>query len=601
MMVSDCLYELALEYRKASLWKRMEEDQLFAVPLAGGRIGYASVMGAIGEHFALAVYPGEEGLRSYHILRSYGDFSEIEYSPALQNHVSIQVSFEAKSDLATEELAAAKDYAKRKGIRFAGKNAYPMFFKAEAGYTIWPDLTEQDQEDLAAGLRAAIEVARDKKLRYGEPGDFPGVDWKTTEIVLMKEEKGRFVRERIPMPQVEEYRPPEGTSWDELAAARIRRLPKRGVWQLGLVSVAVPISWEQSKKPILPTILAAIDMETDQLLHIRPVALYEERTHVMLNMFMQSVEEYGSRPVRIEIEDDFTEALLRSWCQSLQVKLVRKKTLAELRDAKRGLVMHLVGAGGPVSELEELSQMLDLMLELSEEELALVPPEIRQHLLEMEENMEIDLNTPEWLLEKLEDLNDAIEAADLNRMAADRSGKGSAGGRGVGSVYEREPGQMPDLCVISVSLGTGCYRHIRVPKDILLDDLADVILWAFDFVNDHAHAFFMDNHIWSEDDSYYCPEFSNPEFDLFYPMYERRSTDEYRLEDTGLKKDKKFKFVFDFGDQWTFQCRVLRVSEPMTDEHQLENAEIIRSKGEPPDQYGWDDWDDWDDDEDDDL
>ena len=155
MMVSDCLYELALEYRKASLWKRMEEDQLFAVPLAGGRIGYASVMGAIGEHFALAVYPGEEGLRSYHILRSYGDFSEIEYSPALQNHVSIQVSFEAKSDLSTEELAAAKDYAKRKGIRFAGKNAYPMFFKAEAGYTIWPDLTEQDQEDLAAGLRAA--------------------------------------------------------------------------------------------------------------------------------------------------------------------------------------------------------------------------------------------------------------------------------------------------------------------------------------------------------------------------------------------------------------------------------------------------------------
>ena len=39
----------------------------------------------------------------------------------------------------------------------------------------------------------------------------------------------------------------------------------------------------------------------------------------------------------------------------------------------------------------------------------------------------------------------------------------------------------------------------------------------------------------------------------------------------------------------------------MTDEHQLENAEIIRSKGEPPDQYDWDDWDDWDDDEDDDL
>ena len=52
--------------------------------------------------------------------------------------------------------------------------------------------------------------------------------------------------------------------------------------------------------------------------------------------------------------------------------------------------------------------------------------------------------------------------------------------------------------VISTKQGAGCYRHLKVPKKAKLDGLADAILWAFDFVNDHAHAFFMDNCAWSE-------------------------------------------------------------------------------------------------------
>ena len=41
--------------------------------------------------------------------------------------------------------------------------------------------------------------------------------------------------------------------------------------------------------------------------------------------------------------------------------------------------------------------------------------------------------------------------------------------------------------VLSVKQGAGCYRHLKVPKKAKLDGrLADAILWAFDFVNDHA-------------------------------------------------------------------------------------------------------------------
>lgn len=43
--------------------------------------------------------------------------------------------------------------------------------------------------------------------------------------------------------------------------------------------------------------------------------------------------------------------------------------------------------------------------------------------------------------------------------------------------------------VVSVSLGTGCYRHIRIGEQETLDRLHEVILDAFDFDDDHAHAF----------------------------------------------------------------------------------------------------------------
>lgn len=47
--------------------------------------------------------------------------------------------------------------------------------------------------------------------------------------------------------------------------------------------------------------------------------------------------------------------------------------------------------------------------------------------------------------------------------------------------------------VISVSLGTGCYRHLKISDQAKLEELNDEILDAFEFINDHASAFLMNN------------------------------------------------------------------------------------------------------------
>lgn len=128
--------------------------------------------------------------------------------------------------------------------------------------------------------------------------------------------------------------------------------------------------------------------------------------------------------------------------------------------------------------------------------------------------------------------------------------------------------------VISVSMGTGCYRHIKISADATLEDLSCVILEAFDFINDHAHAFFMDNRAWSDADSYYMKMEDEEDAE--------RHTCEYTLQAAGLHTGKKFTYVFDFGDDWQFRCNVLK---ELNETAATELPQIIRSVGDPPEQY----------------
>ena len=124
--------------------------------------------------------------------------------------------------------------------------------------------------------------------------------------------------------------------------------------------------------------------------------------------------------------------------------------------------------------------------------------------------------------------------------------------------------------VISVSLGTGCYRHIQISANATLYKLHQAILKAFEFEDDHEHAFFMDNHVWSSADAYFSSKAEVGD----------RLTKKYTLKKLKLAKGQKFKYVFDFGDEWEFQCKVLRELE-----EDAKTPLVIRSVGESPEQY----------------
>ena len=124
--------------------------------------------------------------------------------------------------------------------------------------------------------------------------------------------------------------------------------------------------------------------------------------------------------------------------------------------------------------------------------------------------------------------------------------------------------------VVSVSAGVGCYRHIQISKSATLYRLHKAIISAFDFEDDHGHAFFMDNKYWSSGAAYFSSEMRNS----------NGTTKKAKLEKLRLSKGTQFKYIFDFGDEWRFQCKVLReVDEP------ADIPRVIRRVGDSPEQY----------------
>lgn len=123
---------------------------------------------------------------------------------------------------------------------------------------------------------------------------------------------------------------------------------------------------------------------------------------------------------------------------------------------------------------------------------------------------------------------------------------------------------------ISVSLGTGCYRHIKISSRATLYRLHKAILGAFDFDDDHEHAFFMDNRTWSDEDCFVSSKLHSGD----------RVTKGCSLEKLELSKGDRFKYLFDFGDEWLFQCKVLQELDEET-----AKPVVIKHVGVSPDQY----------------
>lgn len=141
------------------------------------------------------------------------------------------------------------------------------------------------------------------------------------------------------------------------------------------------------------------------------------------------------------------------------------------------------------------------------------------------------------------------------------------------------------------------WRDIAIAGDQTMEALAEYILDAFDFDNDHLSSFYMSGKRWDRAseikvasgddydsvDSMFEPLFGSPGKWPTEPLPHAR---DMLLRDAplpGKVGKKEFLYLFDFGDSWEFGVRLMEKSDKL-DPHAI-YPRVIASMGDGPDQY----------------
>lgn len=111
------LYDAFAAIKELAPWEFMEEDEIFALENPeNGDVGFVSVMGSLGEHFAVAVYLGVEALYRFWAMQEMGPALRPEF---LLETPQLQASFEDREELEQEDRAVIKDL----GRKYRGRGA----------------------------------------------------------------------------------------------------------------------------------------------------------------------------------------------------------------------------------------------------------------------------------------------------------------------------------------------------------------------------------------------------------------------------------------------------------------------------------------------
>lgn len=423
MMNKEKFYDLAFELKELALWDRMYENEFFAVQFDDGTLGYCSVMGSEGEHYALGIYMGYEGIASYRELSKASKIKNVmKFHEVLLSQNCLQCSFEDKDLPDAQTVKEIRRYAKTRGIALKGHNPYPNFLLYEPSRVPWQVEDPIHWNYLQAALVAAIDVG--KKLRTqskNELGFIKNFDKGTIPLLEVKGDSVVWGVTELPEARPVEY--PSPVFCDDELLAKLRKLKKQDMTVLCEVVMLVSperdseleeSSGYQGKMPMVapyyPYLLLVLDQESLQILAAIHAKDYVHGNFRLPQEFAVQLLEMKRLPKRILVRDDRTQALLTSLSDKLNIELKKKKSLPELDDVEDDLFDYLKGKdeeGFETSNSDALDlgmdQFSDYFTSLDQVDSEEIPQELLDSLKEFTEDGEI---SPE-LLQLLQEIRKA--------------------------------------------------------------------------------------------------------------------------------------------------------------------------------------------------
>lgn len=323
------LFHTAARFRALEPWKYMADEQIFGLvnPFTGEK-AYLTIMGNLGEYFALGVYPGEAGWRSLSNLFSEEDEAEDPDESIYQQHCLI-CAFDDKDELDPDDLALIQHV----GVKFSGKHAFPNFRSYLPGYMPWV-LSADDVRLMQVALEQAIWVADQVKA---DPA-FLGDDEDYTKLLFrVPSENGvrAWKSEVLPTDSKIDLSPAQlSIPLGEVASLKQMKRSD-SIWLFEQLYLNMPSMDPGEERPFFPKALVLLDVEHQTMPGLEVVKPSEAEDSVA-TMLVTAFRDNGLLPGQIVVASREHYILLKSFCKAINIDLyldAEMQVIPELREA----------------------------------------------------------------------------------------------------------------------------------------------------------------------------------------------------------------------------------------------------------------------------
>ncbi len=305
--MKEKMYDLAFRFWETGLWKHHTDQQLFAVQLPDGQIGYCSVMGRGNRFVTLEVHVGQSGINSYYdLLEACQDSSSHNVFEILSvlGLDSLQCAYGVEG-AGKDMVWDAKFFAKKLHVRLTGPSQLPCFFRQIPMRRPEPISEERDAENMMAALRAALFVSMGSEERNRRTGGHGGmvfamVDGPGEMVPLITElDAGMFRISYVELPEHTDPILPDIHPADEETVAKVRKCRPSGIWECAIAYF--PEAGVEEDPSLIPSCPLAVDARTATVLLAEDMGDFDRRPDEMYNTFLQNLIRLGERPASIRI------------------------------------------------------------------------------------------------------------------------------------------------------------------------------------------------------------------------------------------------------------------------------------------------------------
>ncbi len=321
------LYRAADTFKQLAPWEWMLDSDLFGVrDPETDEIGYCCVMGNLGEHFALGLYLGDEGLRGLTRIAA-GEFEPPNTGALFVQHC-LMASFEDRDVLSKQD----RDQIKALGLKYRGRNAWPHFRNYTPGYVPW-HLTGAEARFLTVALHEACEVAQ--RFREDEEVLDPPV---AGQILVRASEKGVW-RDTWHMPDLSAAGLAPVPPVDEVGLQRLKQagLPRGGTWESDCFYSPQGVQERPDERPYFPTVCLFVDQRTGMVLAPEMASPEDWRTAYQ-NHLLTLAAQMGMVPREIAVQSPELRDLLAPAAYALGIKVRVARRLPALEEARDALM-----------------------------------------------------------------------------------------------------------------------------------------------------------------------------------------------------------------------------------------------------------------------